>query len=135
MSEQRFCDMCLQPYAGRGDRSSCTQDCPLRRGLTRGSVVNQLVRGLYVQGVHLESPWFQEAKVRLLQQAQTITADIEALQAQVAELQNRLRGLEQRKEEICQILLGLAFYDTADHDANQRSNSSQLESEPAEGDA
>ena len=131
MSHQRFCDMCLQPYVGRGDRSHCTQACPSRRGQGRGYVVDELVRGHIVEGVHPRSRLIIEAQARLMCNAQTNAADIQALQDQVAELENRIRILEQRRQEMRTILLRLAFYNAGGHDASQRSNSSQPESEPA----
>ena len=64
MPEQRFCDMCLQPYVGRGVRSNCTQVCPSRRGQRRGYVADELVRGHIVEGVHPRSRLIIEAQAR-----------------------------------------------------------------------
>ena len=50
---------------------------------------------------------------------------------QVAELENRIRILEQWRHEMRTILLRLALNNAGGHDANQRSNSFQPESEPA----
>ena len=109
MPEQRFCDMCLQPYVGHGVRSNCTQVCPSRRGQRRGYVADELVRGHIVEGVHPRSRLIIEAQARLMLNAQPNAADIHALQDQVAELENRIRWLEQRRHEIRTILLRLAF--------------------------
>ena len=94
-------------------------------------MADELVRGHIVEGVHPRSRLTIEAQARLMWNAQTNAADIQALQDQVAELENRIRWLEQRRHEIRTILLRLAFYNAGGHDANQRSNSSQPESEPA----
>ena len=64
MPEQRFCDMCLQPNAGRGVRSNCTQEWPSRRGQRRGDVADELVRGHIVEGVHPRSRLIIEAERR-----------------------------------------------------------------------
>ena len=131
MSGRRLCDMCLQPYVGRGDRSNCTDVCPARRGERRGYVVDELVRGHIVEGLHPRSRLIIEAHARLMYDAETNAADIEALRERVAELANRIRSLEQRRQEMDTILRRLAFYNAGVHDANQRGNSSQPESEPA----
>ena len=94
---------------GGGFRFNCTQACPFRRGLRRGYVAEQLVRGHIVDGVHPRSHLIMEAQARLMLNAQSNAADIQALQDQVAELQNRIRWLEQRRHEIRTMMLGLAL--------------------------
>ena len=134
MAERRVCDMCSQPYLGRGDRSNCTQACPYRRGLGRGDVARELDRGHIVDGVHPRSRVIMEAQARLMMREGRNAADIQAVLDQVAELENRLRNLEQRRDEMRTILFRLAFFHAGGHDANQRGNPSQPESEPAEHD-
>ena len=109
MAHRRFCHFCLQPYEGRGDRSNCTQVCPSRRGHRRGYVTDELVRGHMMQWVHPRSQLIIQAQAILMLNDQTAANNIQALRNQVAELENRIRWLEQRRHEVRTMLLRLAF--------------------------
>ena len=131
MPAQRYCDFCLQPFMGHGDRSNCTLTCPSRRGQGRGEVVDELRLGHIPEGVHPRSRLVMEAQTHLMLNAQSNEATIQDLQDQVVALQNRLRWHEQRRDELRTLLLRLVTYRAGGHDANQRSISFQPESEPA----
>ena len=133
MPEQRLCDMCMQPYVGRGNHSNCTCLCPSRRGHGRGLVARELIRGQTVQGLHPRSRLVTEAIERLMLNMETDEGDIEALEDQVTELENRIGILEQWRHQMrTTLLFNLALYNSrGGQDANQRRNSSQPESEPA----
>ena len=132
MTERRVCDMCMQPYVGRGDRSNCTPLCPSRRGLGREFVENEIVVGRMVEVLHPQSRLVMDAIERLMQDIETNEEESEALEAQVTELQDRIVILEQRRHQMRNTLFRLALYNArGGQDANQRRNSSQPESEQA----
>ena len=130
MRGQRWCHLCLQPFAGRGDGSMCTQECPSRRGKRRGDVADELLHGHIDRGVHPQSRLIYEARARLMVAERENDSEIRAIQAQLTELENRLRSRQQRREEMRETLRRLAEYNEQGNAANQSSNASQPESEP-----
>ena len=130
MPTQRRCDMCLQTYSGQGIGSMCTQECPSRRGKRRGDVAEELRHGHIDRGVHPRSRLIYEARAHLLMSDELVAAEIQALQAQVTELENRLRSREQRREEMRETLRRITEYNTHGNAANLRSDASQPEAKP-----
>ena len=131
MSGQRFCDMCLQPVFGAGDRSNCTQECPCRRGQRSEQVLDELVRGRIVEGVHAQSPLLIQALERLMVLTEQNAAATAALNDRVSELEHRIQGCERQRSEYRNILIKLAYYNGGGYDICQRSTSSQPASQPA----
>ena len=131
MSEQRVCDMCLQPHVGADDRSSCTRECPSRRGQQSEQVMDELVRGRIVEGVHRRSPLLIEAQQRLMVLTEQNAAAIDALYDRVSVLERSIQTLELRRHEYRNILIRIAYYNGGGYDILQRSASTQSASEPA----
>ena len=104
---QRYCDICLNPYTGRGVNSTCTLDCPSRRGLRRSQVVDELMLGHIDPGVHPRSRLLRKAQARLMMQGQLRAAEIQALQDQMTDLQFRLRVVDNRRREEIAALMAL----------------------------
>ena len=107
-----------------------TQECPSRRGKRRGYVADELRRGHIDRGVHPRSRLILEARAHLLMSDELVAAEIQALQAQVTELENRLRSREQRREENRERLRRLTEYNADGNAASLRSDASQPEAEP-----
>ena len=131
MSEQRVCGMCLQSHVGADDRSSCTRECPSRRGQRSEQVADELVRGHIVEGVHRRSPLLIEAQERLMVLTEQNAAVMAALHDRVSELERRIQTLEQKRHEYRNILVRIAYYNGGGYDILQRSASTQPASEPA----
>ena len=129
-SGHRFCDMCLQCYARGGNFSMCTQECPSRRGLRRGGVTDDLVRGNIVSGLDPRGRLILEAQAPLMRMGQTCAIEIQGLQAQMAELENRIRICEQRRQEVRETLLRFTDYSIGNNIVNLRTNANQPETEP-----
>ena len=130
MPDQRLCDMCLQPYLGRGSRADCSQLCPSRLGARRGYVVDELAAGRIVPGLHPQSPLILQARRRVMRRADSNNADLAVLREQILELVRRREDLEEEQALEAWILARLHQYRTRGHDANQRGTSSQPEPEP-----
>ena len=132
MLPQRFCDMCMQPYVGRGVRSNCTRVCPSRQGARRGWVVDELVAGRIMDGLHPQSPLLNQARARLMLKENSTAADMAALNDQIMDLERRMEDLEEQQEQLRAIQDRLASYNTGSQPANHQRTSSQPESEPGQ---
>ena len=131
MSDHRVCDMCMQPYAGRGEDSNCSLFCPSRRGFRRRDVAHQLGRSHIDNGLHPQSRLILEAQGRLTMQGQTSATEIRVIESRITELQDRLRILEQERDAMRRVLPRMVMYSaTGRNPDNQHSNASQPESEP-----
>ena len=109
----------------------CTQECPSRRGLTRRDVEDQLARGNIEAGLHPRSRLILEVQGRLMSVGLESAAQIPAIESLLTVLGDRLRGLEQERDELRRVLLILTEYSaTGTNPENQRSDASQPDAEP-----
>ena len=115
---------------GRGAGSLCQANCPSRRGLRRRDVVDDLVRGHIDPGVHPRSRLVAEAQARLTLRAQQDAAEVGDLQGLIAELEERLHVLEQRRADMVNRLTALMHYHANGYDPQHHRSPSQPESEP-----
>ena len=130
MSEHRTCDICLNPWAGRGQPSRCTAECPSRRGMRRRDVRNQLIAGDLIPGVHPRSRMVAEAHAHLMRRSSSYQAEMEDLDRRLALLQSRRLHCVQRREETLQALVAMMEYYTQPDAASTTSRGDQPESEP-----
>ena len=131
MSEQRVCDMCLQPYVSAGCLSNCTRECPSRRGIGSDQVLEELVAsGNVAEGVHRRSPLLTRAQERIMVLTEQNAAGMVALYDRVSELERRIRALEHQRHVYRNIQLRIMYYNGGDYDFEQRRTSSRPATEP-----
>ena len=92
---------------------------------------DQLARGNIEAGLHPRSQLILEVQGRLMLMGQASATQIRAIESQLTALGDRLRVLEQERDELRRVLLILTVYNaTGANPDNQRSNASQPDSEP-----
>ena len=73
----------MRPYMGDGVRSNCTRVCPKRQGATSEWVVEELVAGRIVDGLHPDSFLILWARLHLSCKENSYVAELEALRPAV----------------------------------------------------
>ena len=122
----------MRLYMGHGVRSNCTRACPKRQGATSGWVVDELVAGRIMDGLHPNSPLILQARVHLSMKENSNEAEKAALMGQIQELERRVEDLEEQQEQILAIQDRLAHYNEGGLNENHQRTSSQPESEPGQ---
>ena len=98
--------------------------------MRRREVVNQLIAGDFIPGVHPRSRLVAEAHAHLVRRSSSYQAEMEDLDRRLALLQNHRLHCGQRREETMQTLVALMEYYTQTDAASTTSRGDQPESEP-----
>ena len=122
----------MRLYMGHGVRSNCTRACPKRQGAASGWVVDELVAGRIMDGLHPNSFLILQARIQLSMKDNEHQAEKSSLTKQIQELQRRVEELEELQRQIMDIQDRLAYYDEGVLNENHQGSSSQPETEPAQ---
>ena len=95
-------------------------------------MVDELVAGRIMDGLHPQSPLLNQARARLMLKENSTAADMAALNDQIMDLERRMEDLEEQQEQLRAIQDRLASYNTGSQPANHQRTSSQPESEPGQ---
>ena len=122
----------MRPYMGHGVRSNCTRVCPKRQGATSGWVVDELVAGRIMDGLHPNSFLILQARLQLSMKDNAHEAEKASLRREIQELEGRVQDLEEHQQQIMDIQDRLAHYDEGVLNENNQGSSSQPGTEPAQ---